>query len=230
MANGNMTSGDNRDVTWSSFNKPTQITRGSTETVNIWYGVDRARFKREDVTSTSPTVTTRYAMGGSFEGIWRGINYEEKYYIGDFCHSSPGKTRLPIYPDMCTGDHLGSVDVITDHTGGVVQRMSFDAWGKRREVNWTEWTMSTIVAFDTTETTRGFTNHEQLDPVGLIHMNGRVYDAEIGRFLSADPNVQDIQNPAVAESLLIRAQQSIELHGPIRLLFQVTVQGHWQHL
>ncbi|MBK7728318.1 MAG: RHS repeat-associated core domain-containing protein [Gammaproteobacteria bacterium] len=29
---------------------------------------------------------------------------------------------------------------------------------------------------------------------GLIHMGGRVYDAEIGRFLSADPFVQDITN------------------------------------
>src|SRR5690606_10253596 len=29
-------------------------------------------------------------------------------------------------------DHLGSVDVITDETGDVVQRMSFDAFGQRR--------------------------------------------------------------------------------------------------
>ena len=32
-----------------------------------------------------------------------------------------------------------------------------------------------------------FTGHELLESVGLIHMNGRVYDPEIGRFLSADP-------------------------------------------
>uniref|UniRef100_UPI0024A67658 RHS repeat-associated core domain-containing protein n=1 Tax=Pelagibius sp. Alg239-R121 TaxID=2993448 RepID=UPI0024A67658 len=40
------------------------------------------------------------------------------------------------------------------------------------------------------ETPRGFTGHEHLDGVGLIHMNGRVYDPTLGRFLSADPNVQ----------------------------------------
>ncbi len=33
----------------------------------------------------------------------------------------------------------------------------------------------------------GFTGHEHLDSVGLIHMNGRVYDPVVGRFLSADP-------------------------------------------
>ncbi|MFS1525033.1 RHS repeat-associated core domain-containing protein [Microbulbifer sp. 2304DJ12-6] len=43
-------------------------------------------------------------------------------------------------------------------------------------------------------TNKGFTGHEQLDGVGLIHMNGRVYDAEIGRFLSADPFIQDRTN------------------------------------
>jgi RHS repeat-associated protein len=36
----------------------------------------------------------------------------------------------------------------------------------------------------------GFTGHEHLDSVGLIHMNGRVYDPAIGRFLSPDPIVQ----------------------------------------
>ncbi|KJZ13316.1 hypothetical protein TW85_13955 [Marinomonas sp. S3726] len=30
-----------------------------------------------------------------------------------------------------------------------------------------------------------------LDNVGLIHMNGRVYDPELGRFVSADPKVPD---------------------------------------
>ena len=40
------------------------------------------------------------------------------------------------------------------------------------------------------ETRRGFTGHEHLDNVGLIHMNGRVYDPVLGRMLSADPFVQ----------------------------------------
>jgi len=39
-------------------------------------------------------------------------------------------------------------------------------------------------------TNRGFTGHEHIEEVGLIHMNGRVYDQELGRFLSADPFVQ----------------------------------------
>lgn len=48
--------------------------------------------------------------------------------------------------------------------------------------------------FNTSITTPRFTGHEEIDPVGLVHMNGSVYDLELGRFLSADPFVQDASN------------------------------------
>lgn len=32
--------------------------------------------------------------------------------------------------------------------------------------------------------------HEHLDEMGVIHMNGRIYDPLIGRFMSADPTIQ----------------------------------------
>jgi RHS repeat-associated protein len=38
-------------------------------------------------------------------------------------------------------------------------------------------------------TRRGFGGHEMLDNVGLVHMNGRVYEPAMGRMLSADPFV-----------------------------------------
>ena len=39
-------------------------------------------------------------------------------------------------------------------------------------------------------TPRGFTGHEMLDDLGLVHMNGRIYDPLLGRMLSADITVQ----------------------------------------
>lgn len=41
----------------------------------------------------------------------------------------------------------------------------------------------------------GFTAHEHLDDMDLVHMNGRVYDPLIARFLSPDPNVFYPENP-----------------------------------
>nr|WP_269783556.1 RHS repeat-associated core domain-containing protein [Marinibactrum halimedae] len=43
-------------------------------------------------------------------------------------------------------------------------------------------------------TRRGFTDHEHLDEVELIHMNGRVFDYQLGRFLSVDPYIQEPGN------------------------------------
>ncbi|WP_217653638.1 RHS repeat-associated core domain-containing protein [Janthinobacterium lividum] len=41
---------------------------------------------------------------------------------------------------------------------------------------------------------RGFTGHEMLDQLDLVHMNGRVYDPLLGKFMSADPVIQDPMN------------------------------------
>jgi RHS repeat-associated protein len=43
-------------------------------------------------------------------------------------------------------------------------------------------------------TTRGFTGHEHVDSTGLIHMNARLYDPQLGRFLQPDPIIQDLLN------------------------------------
>jgi len=40
-------------------------------------------------------------------------------------------------------------------------------------------------------TNRGYTGHESIQETeNLIHMNGRIYDSSIGRFISADPHIQ----------------------------------------
>ena len=57
--------------------------------------------------------------------------------------------------------------------------------------NWT--VLALLRLTDTTNgryTTRGYTGHEMLDAVGVIHMNGRIYDPTLGRFLQADPVIQ----------------------------------------
>jgi hypothetical protein len=68
-------------------------------------------------------------------------------------------------------DHLRSIAVITNETGAVVERLSCDAWGVRRYPDGTPDPSGSIAS----SSSRGFTGHEHLAEVGLIHMNGRVY-------------------------------------------------------
>ncbi|KAF5274468.1 hypothetical protein FQR65_LT17005 [Abscondita terminalis] len=41
---------------------------------------------------------------------------------------------------------------------------------------------------------RGYTSHEHFEDIGIIHMNGRLYDPLLRRFLNADENIQDPNN------------------------------------
>jgi RHS repeat-associated protein len=90
-------------------------------------------------------------------------------------------------------DHLGSICYITDGTGSVKHRMSYDAWGKRR--NPKDWTYNFVLPANyPTLFDRGYTQHEHLDEIELINMNGRMYDPVLGRFLSPDIVVQSAEN------------------------------------
>ena len=116
----------------------------------------------------------RFGVALTYEKIARPDgSTAHKIYLGGFAVITRAGTGP--YTDTTNyllGDHLGSTDTITNVNGALVQKMSFDAWGKRRESNWIA--MSDPSLFDSTLTTHGFTGHEEIDPVGLIHMNGRV--------------------------------------------------------
>jgi RHS repeat-associated protein len=66
--------------------------------------------------------------------------------------------------------------------------MAYTAFGQRRQGDWRA--SDPLLPIIPALTNRGFTGHEHIDEMGFIHMNGRVYDPSIGRFLSADPNIQ----------------------------------------
>jgi RHS repeat-associated protein len=212
--NGNMVSGDGRTIAYAPYDLPTSITRGFS-TVTFAYGPERERFKRVDST-TAGTTTTFYAAGKAFERITRpNGTVEDKLYIGGFAVLTKiGGTTTTNY---LLGDHLGSVDTITDATGAVALKMSFDAWGKRREKTWEA--MADPDQFDSSLTTRGFTGHEEIDPVELVHMNGRVYDPEIGRFLSADPVVQDLTNTQALNRYTYVLNNPLSLTDPTGFFF-----------
>ena len=87
-------------------------------------------------------------------------------------------------------DHLGSSASITDSAGSELVSLAHDPHGERRKPDWTRRLnpseIAALAADYGDRTSRGFTGHEHLDRTGLVHMNGRLYDPLLGRFLSPD--------------------------------------------
>ena len=107
------------------------------------------------------------------------------------CTTTPPASARARQPATCCADHLGGVHALVD-LDGPVQAMAFGPWGQRRGAG--DWTAlskpAQASASHTNITTRGFTGHEMLDTASLVHMNGRLYSPELGRFLQADPFIQ----------------------------------------
>lgn len=100
-------------------------------------------------------------------------------------------------------DHQGSIEAVTDANGTVLDQLAYEPYGARKGKDWTanipaaELDALLDVTSGHTRKARGYTGHEHLDRTGYIHMNGRVYDPVLGRFLSPDPIVQ---YPTVSQS------------------------------
>jgi len=186
-----MTSGDGRTLTWTPFNMPLAIAQGAS-TLTFTYDTEHGRVKQVApdgttlyINDTSAGLKTEKFIGASST---RWVNYV--YAAGGIAavvnvDSVSGTTTRYFHKD-----HLGSTAVITDESGAVVERLAYDAWGKRRNTNGADDPTNSLTSL----TTRGFTGHEHLQAVALVHMNGRVYDPLLGRFLSADPFIQDAGN------------------------------------
>lgn len=190
-ANGNMIAGAGRTLTWTAFNKVASIAQGATS-LSWEYGPERQRVKQ-----TAPAGTTYYyndeASGVFFEKLVGATVTQWSDYLfvgGEMIGVHFSRSDATEFTRWYVSDHLGSIAVLTDETGAVAERLSYDAWGKRRFPNGTDDPTGSI----SSTTTRGFTGHEMIDDVDLVNMNGRVYEPTIGRFLSPDPFIQDVTN------------------------------------
>ena len=195
--NGNMISGSDKELAYTSYNKPYDIQEGnsystfgyapdqgrivqtSDEGITVYLKpVDNSNTLYEKTTSNNVETHKYYIYGGT--GLV-AVNKERD-------NSSPNETRY------FHKDYLDSIDTITDESGTVVERFSYDSFGKRRATPCNG--VDPACQLLSSVTNLGFTGHEylNLNGGGLIHMNGRVYDPTLGRFVSADPSIPDYRN------------------------------------
>jgi RHS repeat-associated protein len=212
--NGNMIStSDGRAVTYNASNKPTLIQKGVTS-VGFAYGADGTRVVQDvNQTATGDFQRTVYVgMGDTGKSLYERrrdatTTRHVQFLYAAGVHGGSAfafKTTTTVAGAGSSSeqmryyhyDHLGSVTAVSDEygrvsEGGVTEPeaglMGYTPWGERRNP---DGTAADPATFALPAGHRGFTGHEVIPEVGLINMNGRVYDPGLARFLTPDPNVQ----------------------------------------
>jgi len=190
-----------RTASYTSYNMLSHAANGSGTTLDFLYGPEHQRTREV----SSSNGTTYYLNPGNsgdllYEKDLKPDNStEQRNYI-----TAGGQVvalvKLVTTPGGSTWstrylhrDNLGSTTAVTDDAGtvSVIERLAYEPFGQRRFITGAHDQNNTI----TPQTTdRGYTNHEHLDELALINMNGRIYDPVTGRFMSPDPFIQDPGN------------------------------------
>lgn len=203
-------------VVYNENNDPVQID-GEKAHISFDYGlssmrqrVDIEEFKQSPVPGPKPTYTWQstftkfYNEDGSFEVVTDLISGKEKHilYIGGTPYESD-IVYLKNFEESSGSfkflhkDYIGSILAISDQAGNRLEQRHYDAWGNLTHLkigNAPILTDKAAINGASLLINRGYTGHEHFMNVGIIHMNGRLYDPLLRRFLNADENIQDPTN------------------------------------
>lgn len=187
-ANGNVVGGNTLSANSYDFeNKPWAVSRVGEGLALFAYDANGDRFREE-----ASSHTTWFGPSGYERSLTGGIQTTHRVELGPVTVTKIGSISQA---RANLRDRLGST-VALGGTGSLFRTRAYDAFGKVREGNHADRPNGTLDLM--VSTLRGFTGHEHVDDVRLIHMNGRMYDYQLGRFLSVDPV---IQFPANSQSL-----------------------------
>lgn len=179
----------NERIDYTSFGKVECISLGdpgasNSSLVKFVYGADEQRRKMKCI---YPDRVEDHYYSSDYEYVTGSF----PAYALEYIHSPYGLIALQkngVLAYVGT-DHQGSVVGVMATSGSLMGAYSYDPWGRRRSVsNYTQYTNLPTPLID-----RGYTGHEHLDRLGLINMNGRLYDPWVGRMLSPDPYVPNTE-------------------------------------
>ena len=189
-----------QQITYNSFKNPVEITEEGKDKVSFEYNAFMGRsnmfYGGLETNKTLRKHRKHYSHDGSME-----VAYEKttgkvtfvSYLMGDaysspvIWHSEHSGSVIANNYYYLHRDYLGSILAITDKEGVFKEKRHFDAWGNIVKLQ--DGAGNNLTAFKILD--RGYTGHEHLLGVGIIHMNGRLYDPVLHRFLSPDNFVQD---------------------------------------
>ena len=191
-------------VTYNAFKKPVSVRQPGYGNVDYEYSPELTRSHAYYGNEKSKKSERRFHK--HYASIFPGEIVEDRQkhtakwitYLGGDAYSAPaasveirkGAEVVQSGLVYLHRDYLGSIVALTDEEGQVIERTHYGAWGTVDHYHHRD---SIAFGYETL-LQRGYTGHEHFTDIGLIHMNGRMYDAKLGRFLSPDNYVQDPGN------------------------------------
>jgi RHS repeat-associated protein len=190
---GAQTQGPGREVTYTTFDLPRSLTNAAGPTQFKYDGAGT----RVVATGPDGTIVTlgdlyerRPNPGGGVLHTLRIPGAERVVAEVRYVEQGGAVTRLPTrYLHV---DQLGSIESASDDTGAV-EHFRFDPFGKRLNRAALPENGTPPISGEHL----GFTSHSHDDAFALINMRGRMYDPQIGRFLSPDPIIAGVHSSAL---------------------------------
>jgi|GEM_PF-199445 len=193
-----------QQVSYNAFKTPVEIIEAGKERISFQYNAALSRSHMYYGDEQADKMLRRYRRHYSEDGCMEITNDLQSgktsfvFYLAGDAYSAPAIWKEEhLAGNLQTAnlyylhrDHLGSIVIITDDQGGVIEKRVFDAWGNLVKLQ--DGLGNDLTAFVAID--RGYTGHEHLLGVGLINMNARLYDPKLHRFLSPDNFVQDLYN------------------------------------
>ena len=187
-------------IYYNAFKSPIEIEESGLDKIFYTYNVNNNRSvmyygDAQATENIQSPLRKYYSVSENVEIKYNTITNQVEFltYIGGNGYTAPivlksdGTTQEYLYLHR---DYQGSILAITNSEAKVVEKRLFDAWGNIIKV---EDGLGNVLN-GLTLIDRGYTGHEHLQSVGLIHMNGRLYDPKLHRFLQPDNYVQDPYN------------------------------------
>jgi RHS repeat-associated protein len=171
------------DYTWDYRNRLVSIVTTAAGgavlgMVEYEYDVDDQRV-RKTVTSALPTggvVENYFIDRDQIAFVTDGSGNETFHYLYGLNVDAVMAQDSPAGMVWSLADRLGSIDTLTDKDGNVVDKRSFDSFGRVLSQ------MNPSVSFR-----YGYTARERDLESGLSYYRARYYDPQVGRFISVDP-------------------------------------------
>ena len=165
-------------ITYGPLGKAVSITEGSAR-LTLSYGPDRQRWRSRSARKwRTDTLTVETLHDGGYERVTTEDGTVREFHRlgrGLVCVVTDGGSPLVL---CALTDNVGSYVQMADTLGQTRFRAGYDVWGRQ------------TVTANAVDFQRGYGGHEMLPRFALVNMDGRLYDPNLGRFLSPDNYVQ----------------------------------------